>query len=67
MDSYDIIFLGYPIWYGYEPMAIRSFLASYNLSGKTIRLNRYNNFKPQLLIAGSLKITGKRTFCSFWL
>jgi flavodoxin len=36
MDAYDIIFLGYPIWHGYEPMAIRSFLASYNLSGKTI-------------------------------
>jgi uncharacterized Fe-S center protein/flavodoxin len=36
MDAYDILFLGYPIWYGYEPMAIRSFLGRYDLSGKTI-------------------------------
>jgi flavodoxin len=36
MDAYDILFLGYPIWHGYEPMAIRSFLDRYDISGKTI-------------------------------
>lgn len=36
MDTYDIIFIGYPIWGGYEPMAIRSFIAAYDFSGKTL-------------------------------
>lgn len=36
MDLYDIIFLGYPIWYGTNPMAVNSFLEGYDLSGKTI-------------------------------
>lgn len=33
---YDIIFIGYPIWWGQAPMAVRTFLESYDLSGKTI-------------------------------
>ncbi len=36
MDSYDTIFLGYPMWWGYEPMAVRTFLEEYDFSGKTI-------------------------------
>lgn len=36
MKSYDVIFLGYPIWWYTEPMAIRTFLEEYDLSGKTI-------------------------------
>lgn len=36
MEGYDIIFLGYPIWWGDMPMAVYTFLESYNLSGKTI-------------------------------
>lgn len=36
IDSYDVIFIGYPIWWYIEPMAIRTFLEEYNLSGKTI-------------------------------
>lgn len=31
-----MIFIGYPIWHGKEPMIIRSFLESYNLKGKKI-------------------------------
>lgn len=34
--SYDVIFLGYPIWWGIEPMIIRTFLETYNLKGKTV-------------------------------
>lgn len=34
--KYDVIFVGYPIWWGKEPMIIRTFLESYNLKGKTI-------------------------------
>lgn len=36
MDSYDVIFLGYPNWRGTMPMAVFTFLEEYNLSGKTI-------------------------------
>jgi flavodoxin len=36
MDDYDVIYLGYPNWWGTFPMAIFTFLESYNFSGKTI-------------------------------
>jgi flavodoxin len=36
MDSYDIIFIGYPNWYGTMPMAVFTFLEGYDFSGKTI-------------------------------
>lgn len=36
MEQYDVIFLGYPIWWGQAPKIISTFLESYNLSGKTI-------------------------------
>jgi flavodoxin len=35
-DSYDIVFIGYPIWWGDSPMAIRTFLDEYDFSNKTI-------------------------------
>ena len=34
--DYDIIFIGYPIWYGDMPMAVYTFLESYDFSGKKI-------------------------------
>jgi flavodoxin len=36
MDPYDVIYLGYPIWWGTMPMAVFTFLESYDFSGKTI-------------------------------
>jgi flavodoxin len=36
MDSYDVIYLGYPNWWGTMPMALFTFLESYDFSGKTI-------------------------------
>lgn len=36
MDGYDVVFLGYPNWWGDMPMAVYSFLDSYDLSGKTV-------------------------------
>lgn len=36
LDQYDTIYVGYPIWWFNAPMAIGSFLESYNLSGKKI-------------------------------
>ena len=34
--SYDVIFLGFPIWWYTAPSVIRTFLESYDFSGKTI-------------------------------
>jgi flavodoxin len=36
MDFYDVIYLGYPNWWGTFPMAVFTFLESYDFSGKTI-------------------------------
>lgn len=36
IDDYDVIFLGYPNWWGDMPMPIYTFLDEYDLSGKTI-------------------------------
>jgi flavodoxin len=36
ISSYDIIYLGYPIWWGTYPMAVKNFLKHYDFSGKII-------------------------------
>lgn len=36
LDSYDVIFLGYPNWNGDLPMPLYTFLEAYDFSGKTI-------------------------------
>lgn len=36
IEQYDTIYIGYPIWWGTMPMAMFTFIESYDLSGKTI-------------------------------
>lgn len=36
MDAYDAVLVGYPIWWGDAPNIIRTFLESYDFSGKTV-------------------------------
>ncbi len=36
MEQYDVIFLGYPIWWGQAPKIMYTFAEAYDLSGKTI-------------------------------
>lgn len=36
MEAYDVVFLGYPNWWNTMPMAVFTFLESYDFSGKTI-------------------------------
>lgn len=36
MDDYDVIYLGYPIWWDTLPMPVASFLEEYDFAGKTI-------------------------------
>lgn len=35
-QDYDTVFLGYPIWWSYPPMAVYTFLESYDWNGKTV-------------------------------
>ncbi len=36
LDSYDVVFIGYPNWWADMPMVLYTFLESVNLQGKTI-------------------------------
>ena len=38
IEAYDVIFVGFPIWWYIAPTIINSFLESYDFSGKTIIL-----------------------------
>ncbi len=36
LSDYDVILLGYPNWWGTAPMAVRTFLETHDLAGKTL-------------------------------
>ncbi len=36
MKNYDVIFIGYPIWWGQAPKIMYTFVESYDFSGKTV-------------------------------
>lgn len=36
MESYEVVFIGYPNWWGTMPMAVFTFLEEYDFAGKTI-------------------------------
>lgn len=36
MEQYEIVFIGYPIWWGEAPRIVSTFVESYDFSGKTI-------------------------------
>lgn len=36
MESYNVVFVGYPNWWGTIPMPVATFLSEYDFSGKTI-------------------------------
>ena len=38
MDAYDVVFLGFPIWWYVAPTIINTFLESYDFAGKKILL-----------------------------
>ena len=35
-ESYDVIYIGYPIWWNLAPKAVNTFLETYDFSGKTV-------------------------------
>ena len=36
MDKYDIVFVGFPVWWGREPSIVDTFLDAYDFNGKKI-------------------------------
>lgn len=36
MADYDVIFIGYPIWWDLAPTIVNTFIESYDLKGKTV-------------------------------
>ena len=38
ISQYDIIFVGFPIWWGTAPTIVNTFMESYDFSGKTVAL-----------------------------
>lgn len=36
MEQYDIVFIGFPIWWGEAPRIVSTFVESYDFSGKTV-------------------------------
>ena len=36
MDEYDVVYIGFPIWWYVAPTIINTFVESYDFSGKTI-------------------------------
>lgn len=66
MEQYDVIFLGYPIWWGKAPKIIHTFLESYELDGKTIipfctsGSSGYNDSTIRPLASDAVWQTGRR-------
>jgi len=36
MEQYDVVFVGFPIWWGREPSVVDTFLTAYDFKGKNI-------------------------------
>lgn len=36
MADYDVVFIGYPIWWNLAPTIVNTFIESHNLKGKTV-------------------------------
>ena len=72
MEQYDIVFLGYPIWWGDMPMAVYSFMDSYDFSDKVVipfnahegsgesgTYSAIGNFLPKAQVLSGMAIQGK--------
>lgn len=66
MSDYDIVFIGYPIWWGEAPRIVSTFVESYDFSGKTVVTfctsggSGHNDRSIKELASGADWITGAR-------
>ncbi|SCP95392.1 flavodoxin [Anaerobium acetethylicum] len=71
MDDYDVVFVGYPIWWYTLPMMMYTFFDEYDFSGKTIipfnthegsgdggTYSTIKNFEPDATVLDGLAIRG---------
>ncbi|WP_243111259.1 flavodoxin [Acutalibacter sp. 1XD8-33] len=69
LEQYDVVFLGFPNWWGDMPMILYTFLDEYDLSGKTIApfvtsggsgfsgtINAIESAEPDAAITGGLSL-----------
>ncbi len=72
-EEYDVIFIGYPIWWYRLPMILNTFFDTYDLSGKTIvpfnthagsrdggTYQQIEELEPGATVLGGLAIAGER-------
>lgn len=65
-EDYDIVFIGYPIWWGQAPKIIYTFIESYDFSGKTVipfctsGSSSYSDSGIKELADGADWVTGRR-------
>lgn len=68
MADYDVVFVGFPVWWYREPSIIDTFMEQYNFSGKTIVPFATSGMSPigdsgknmQELAKGAKVVAGKR-------
>ena len=68
MDSYDTVFVGFPVWWYREPSIIDTFMESYDFNGKTVVPFATSGMSPignsgenmQALAPGAKVLKGKR-------
>ena len=66
MEQYDIVFIGYPIWWGEAPRIVSTFIESYDFSGKTVVTfstsggSGHNDRSIKELASGANWVTGAR-------
>ena len=79
VEDYDVIFVGYPIWWNEAPAMIATFLDSYDFSGKTLvpfctsssdsidnSLHIFTELCPEASIADGLRVSSSADLAS-WL
>ena len=61
IDNYDVVFLGYPTWWGDLPMGVFTFLEGQNFAGKMIYVfNTHEGSGLDRTVASIEKTTGKK-------
>ena len=68
MEQYDVVFVGFPVWWYREPSIIDTFMEAYDFSGKTIIPFATSGMSPvgdsgknmQELAKGANVVSGKR-------
>lgn len=80
LDDYDVIYLGYPIWYNNVPRIILTFIDSSNLSGKIVipfctsntndisaSLNTLKTYKSDIKWLDGKKLTDSKSEVESWI